>query len=350
MKNIILISCVSKKVQEKTSAENIYISSLFEKNLRYAKSLQPDLILILSAKHGVLQLHQEIQPYDMTLNTMPKKEVEVWAKKVLEQLKEIANIKEDKFIFLAGNNYRKYLLPEISNYEIPMEGLPIGKQLQWLTANLKDSKNERIHKLFHTCKHHSFPYNEDEIPKNGIYILFEKGEFAYGGKRIVRIGTHTGKDQLQSRIKQHFLSKNKDRSIFRKNIGRAILNKNGDSFLEQWEWDLTTRANKSKYLDFLDKEKQDFIENQVTKYMQENLSFAVFKVDNKEDRLLLESRIISTVSNSDASKGSENWLGNYSPKEKIRKSGLWLVNELWKKSITDEELIHLTTLVKESSL
>ena len=32
----------------------------------------------------------------------------------------------------------------------------------------------------------------------------------------------------------------KDRSIFRKNIGRAILNKNNDSFLEIWNLDFTT--------------------------------------------------------------------------------------------------------------
>ena len=44
-----MISCVSKKLQKKITAEKIYISSLFKKNLKYAKSLNPDLILILSA-------------------------------------------------------------------------------------------------------------------------------------------------------------------------------------------------------------------------------------------------------------------------------------------------------------
>ena len=40
------------------------------------------------------------------------------------------------------------------------------------------------------------------------------------------------------------MTENKDRSIFRKNIGRAILNKNQDPFLGQWELDLTTRKAK----------------------------------------------------------------------------------------------------------
>jgi len=41
------------------------------------------------------------------------------------------------------------------------------------------SKNcQTIHILFNGMKKHSFPFNEQEIPENGIYILFEKGEFA----------------------------------------------------------------------------------------------------------------------------------------------------------------------------
>ena len=44
----------------------------------------------------------------------------------------------------------------------------------------------------------------------------------------------------------------------------------------------------------------------------------------------LQSRIISTVSLCDECRPSEKWLGLYSPKAKIRESGLWLVNELYK--------------------
>jgi hypothetical protein len=54
------------------------------------------------------------------------------------------------------------------------------------------------------------PFDDSPIPLNGIYILFEDGEIAHGTNRIVRIGTHTGKDQLFSRLKQHFIQENKD--------------------------------------------------------------------------------------------------------------------------------------------
>ena len=55
-------------------------------------------------------------------------------------------------------------------------------------------------------KKFTFPFDKQEIPENGIYILFEKGEFAHSTNRIVRIGTHTGDNQLRSRLFQHFLN------------------------------------------------------------------------------------------------------------------------------------------------
>ena len=119
---------------------------------------------------------------------------------------------------------------------------------------------ENVHHLFSKIQRYSFPFYENTIPKNGIYILFEKGEVAHDTDRIVRIGTHTGDNQLRSRLKQHFVKENKDRSIFRKNIGRALLSKVNNSFLEQWEWDLTTRANKEKYIPLLNTQKQAEVE------------------------------------------------------------------------------------------
>jgi len=133
MKNIVLISCVSKKLDRKSTAENIYTSSFFRKNLTYAKSLKPSGIFILSAKHGLLKLTDEIEPYDKTLNKMRVNERKEWSKVVVNQLKSVVDLKKDQFTFLAGNKYREYLLTELDQVKIPMQGLKIGEQLQWLT-------------------------------------------------------------------------------------------------------------------------------------------------------------------------------------------------------------------------
>ena len=197
---------------------------------------------------------------------------------------------------------------------------------------------DALHRIIINMGRHCFPFEEGAIPVNGIYILFEKGEKAHGGDRIVRVGTHTGEGQLKSRLQQHFLNENKDRSIFRKNIGRAILAKENDPFLSHWNIDLTTRKAKNQYAHLIDMGKQREIEKRVTEYIQDSFSFIVIRVDQKEVRLYLESRIISTVSHCLQCAPTASWFGLYSPTTRIKKSGLWLSNELWKKPFSFEEL------------
>lgn len=203
-----------------------------------------------------------------------------------------------------------------------------------LSSNLCDD----LHGWANRLELFSFPYNESEIPENGIYILFEKGELGHGGNRIVRIGTHTGANQLRSRLRQHFLASNKDRSIFRKNIGRCLLNKMSDSYLSVWELDMTTKLARDSHGKKLDNAKQKNIEEEISKYMRKNFFFGVLQVDDKDERLSLESKIISTVSLCAECKPSNKWLGLSSTKEKIKASGLWLVNELYKEPLTSSDI------------
>lgn len=337
---------------------DLYTSTLFRYNLLYAHSLTPDAIYILSAKYGLVSLNSVIDTYDLTLNNMKTNEIKNWAEKVVESLREKHDLTSDKFIILAGNNYRKFIIPKLSIHEIPMKGKKIGEQLQWLkmvtschktnvatkkgihqnlipksnyslankTAN--DSICQNLHCLFRALPRYSFPFISNTIPENGIYILFEKNEQGHDGDRIVRVGTHTGENQLLARLTQHFINPNKDRSIFRKNIGRALLNQKNDPYLEKWEWDLTTVQKKIELEPFINKTYQEMIENRVTEYIQKNFTFCVFKVDDPKYRKQIEAQIISTISECTDCKPSTSWFGGYSPKAKIKKSGLWQVNEL----------------------
>lgn len=214
-----------------------------------------------------------------------------------------------------------------------------------------------LHILAKGLKRMRFPFNDSDIPLNGVYILFENGEKAHGTDRIARVGTHTGKNQLRSRLKQHFIDENKDRSIFRKNIGRAILNRNKDSFLEKWELDLTTKASRERYAGSIDPQKQIMTEKSVTEYIQKNFSFVAFQIDDKEKRLEMESKIISSISKCDECGPSANWPGKFCPNEKLQskrayknclklsKSGLWQVNELSKEPPSEEEMDELKELL-----
>jgi len=131
-KRIVLISCVSQKLHHRAKVRNLYTSTLFKLSLKYAEKLAPDEIFVLSAKHGLLKLEQEIEPYEQTLNNMRSKEIKLWANNVITQIRDVCSVEDSEFTFLAGDKYRKYLLPNLRNHELPLKGLRIGEQLQKL--------------------------------------------------------------------------------------------------------------------------------------------------------------------------------------------------------------------------
>ena len=205
---------------------------------------------------------------------------------------------------------------------------------------------QRLHKFFNALGRHNFPFKEDVLPENGLYILFEHGERAHGGiDRIVRIGTHRGRDNLRQRLSEHFLKKNKDRSIFRKNIGRALLNSRNDPFLAQWEIDLTPKAAREQYSGEVDLARLSEMENQVSAVIRNSFTFCVYPVEDRQRRLELEAGMIATVSHCTGCRPSKNWLGNYSPKKQIRESGLWLVQGMNGKGMTLAEIDKLENCI-----
>ena len=205
---------------------------------------------------------------------------------------------------------------------------------------------ETLHEWANALPALQFPFDDSAIPLNGIYLLFERTEVAHRANRIVRVGTHTGTNQLRSRLRQHFLVENKDRSIFRKNIGRALLNRDHDPFLPTWELDRTSRMARERRV--IDTDRQTAIEVRVSKYIREHFSFVVIGVDEKKQRLQLESKMISTLSLCKECRPSAEWLGLFSTKNKIRESGLWLVNELYKEPLTDQNLKALSSAFGQS--
>jgi len=201
---------------------------------------------------------------------------------------------------------------------------------------------KQVHLLFSSKQAVQFPFNPAKFPENGIYVLFENGEEAHGTKRIVRVGTHTGNGHLRLRLRQHFMQDSKDRSGFRKMIGSAILRRENDPFLAQWELDLTTKEAKEN-ASSVDFKRLAEVEKMVTEYMQKYFQLSVIEVKEKEDRVDLESKIISTISRCEECKPSVNWLGLHSPREKIRESGLWLTNELYKMQLAESDIKKLKT-------
>jgi len=137
MKRIVLISCVSRKGTSKTKAMDLYKGPLFKNSLAYGQALKPDQIFILSAHYHLLALDKEIEPYDVTLSyvspekrkkkpnlkVLTSEEANCWGKKVIEQLGKVADLKKDKFIIVAGQNYITPIQNSLTNIEEPLKGV-----------------------------------------------------------------------------------------------------------------------------------------------------------------------------------------------------------------------------------
>jgi cytoplasmic iron level regulating protein YaaA (DUF328/UPF0246 family) len=70
MKQIVLISCSSKKINKKARAKDLYSSILFKRSLNYAKKLNYDRIYIISALHGLVDVNEELEPYITTIKSL----------------------------------------------------------------------------------------------------------------------------------------------------------------------------------------------------------------------------------------------------------------------------------------
>ena len=374
MKTIVLISCSSEKESTATTAEQLYTSSLFKKSLARAKKLNPDAIYILSGKHHLLPLDKVIEPYNQRISRK-KDENEAWGAKVIEQLKKVTDLQNDKFIIYAGKDYVTPIKSSLKNLILPFDGVKgngemlqrlnqeeekeweaeqklMGAELQKISNRIGSLSSTNVteemyistlHNIFNVLRRFSYPYQKKRgkewiVPRNGIYVFFEKGEVytnpqGYLQDRIVRVGIHTKDSEkgtqrgnkLFSRLDQHFRG-NMNASSFRKYVGDSLQNKH--------------------------KQPISNIEKQVSTYMRENFSFVVFEVETQKEREDWEEKLTSTLGQ--AGKNGlisfPNWLGKYSSNTNVKTSGLWQSDEMNGHPLNLKELEQLLQIIQNSNL
>jgi hypothetical protein len=193
-------------------------------------------------------------------------------------------------------------------------------------------------------------------------LFYEQGEtwsHGQGFPRIVRVGTH--KDgNFRSRISEHYLlndrkmifNENKpaphERSIFRKNLGRALLNKSHDPSLSVWELDFTSKVSRERFAHLRNIEKEVQVETEITQILRQTFSFRYIVIDEQRKRMGaegLEQHLIGTLAQCGECASSGQWLGRYSPVPQIRESGLWLVHHLRALPISQELMVMITAAV-----
>lgn len=143
---IALVGCVKSKHIKACLAKNLYNSSLFikTKTLIELKNDYSDWF-ILSAKYGLINKEEIIEPYELTLSNFTQNELSDWSFKIFNSIKllELNNLS-----FFCGKLYHnKYLLSlldkEKIQYNFPMGNLSIGKRLQFLTNEIRRITNEK---------------------------------------------------------------------------------------------------------------------------------------------------------------------------------------------------------------
>ncbi len=137
-RRIYLVQCVSGKQSRAMPARDLYRSDWFAKARAYVEA-QGTRWFILSGKYELLRPDRHIGPYNITLNRMKSDKRRAWADRVLRRLKRHCR-SGDRIIFLAGERYREHLIPELKKWgcsvRVPMQGLAIGEEKQWLQRQI----------------------------------------------------------------------------------------------------------------------------------------------------------------------------------------------------------------------
>ena len=370
MATLYLVSCVSEKRPARVPARCLYMSDWFQKARAYVESAGRPWF-ILSAKHGLLHPETVVCPYDKTLKNMSKAKRGQWSWKVLNQLQaHLGGV--DCVVILAGKSYREFLEPGLLargiDVRVPMCGLGIGKQLQWLKRPLSSPDRlydmVRFYDILDRLKQRvggsrvlSGCDGRMNWPKRGVYFFFEEGEKRSGsGKdRVVRVGTHapnTGaKTTLWDRLSQHRgpagrTGGNHRSSVFRKLVGAALACRKG---LSVPSWGVGSSI--SDAADKLGTDKNSIkaaeadLEARVSEYIG-SMPFLWLNVPDPPGpgslRGFIERNAIALLSgycNPELDPPSPQWLGRLSNRPLVRASGLWNnrhVDEPYDPSFLDE--------------
>jgi hypothetical protein len=164
------------------------------------------------------------------------------------------------------------------------------------------------------------------IPQNGIYLLFERGErISVAGTendRVVRVGTHKVNGGLKRRLRQHYRG-NKNASTFRRDVGSAMLSRSGVSSDIVSAWMGRARFERSA-------------EQELSEFMDSQFTFSCIAVDPVEQRMRLEQDLIAFFASHAQVPVEDEWLGRWAARPVIRESRLWNLEHVDAEPLTSD--------------
>ncbi|MGY3362470.1 hypothetical protein ACVWZK_009133 [Bradyrhizobium sp. GM0.4] len=246
---IVLVSCGKHKKETKSIASELYTSPRFRMSINLISRLE-QRAYVLSAKHGLLSLTTQIDPYDVSLSTFDEERRARWQSDVVSKLNRQKR-DSSAAVLLADDEYATPLDDRLKSegFEVinPLAGLSNSARLMFLKAchHYLDriagvdelySIFDRIHGAGHIKTLREAL--EGSLPDQGVYFFFdptEKTRFSQTVPRLVRIGTHGvssgSRATLRDRLRTHLGTSdgygNHRSSVFRLHVGEALIRRDG---------------------------------------------------------------------------------------------------------------------------
>lgn len=126
-----VIACSAKKLDRAAPARDLYQGELFKACVAYAEARGLPWVVV-SAKHGIVQPDQILEPYDARVPTRAD-ERSAWAKARRHEIYRADAYGTDKeLVLLCGADYRHAFIDIGYDITTPLAGKGIGEQKQWL--------------------------------------------------------------------------------------------------------------------------------------------------------------------------------------------------------------------------
>jgi len=132
--SVALVGCVKKKLPHAAPAADLYVSPLFVRQREWATA-RCDRWFILSAKYCLVAPDDLIEPYELTLKTLPIAEKRAWSARTVDQLKrELGRLDGVYFEIYAGAQYVEFgliagLRAARAVVALPWSGLGLGQRI-----------------------------------------------------------------------------------------------------------------------------------------------------------------------------------------------------------------------------
>jgi hypothetical protein len=123
---VVVVPCGGRKLDRPAPAGRMYVGGYHRACRAYAERVGADRVLILSARHGLLELHEVVEPYDLRMGQKGS----VDADTLREQAARLG-VLDAEVVVLGGRPYTRRALEVWPEARLPLEGCrSMGEQLR----------------------------------------------------------------------------------------------------------------------------------------------------------------------------------------------------------------------------